>query len=170
MFMVDLQIWFVPYIILGASLRDIKGIAFSNLCLPALSPEDSLLTQKPKCLLEEDSECAILQAEWWRKVMNPGGSQFNEFCFPIVSIQIWYCFVIKTGSASTESCFSHFELPFPYIPEIEQLNVCLEKEGNKRESTVLPKVHWDSCSSISLQKYHELSFLAEREVSALWTG
>lgn len=55
----------------------------------------------------------------------------------------------------------------PCIPEIDQLNVCLRKEGNKRERTVLPKVQWDPCSSISLQKYHELSFLAERAVSAL---
>lgn len=63
MSMVDLQIWFLPYITFGTSLGNTKGIVFSNLCLLPLSPEDSLLTQEPKCLLEEVSECCILQAE-----------------------------------------------------------------------------------------------------------
>jgi len=62
--MVNLQSWFVPYITFGTSLRDTERIAFPNVSLPPLSPEDSLLTHKPECLLEEDSECFILQAEW----------------------------------------------------------------------------------------------------------
>lgn len=41
----NLQSWFVPYIMFGTSLRDAEEIAFSNLPLPSLSPEDFLLTQ-----------------------------------------------------------------------------------------------------------------------------
>ncbi|RMC19166.1 hypothetical protein DUI87_03770 [Hirundo rustica rustica] len=42
---VNLQNWFVPYIMFGTLLRDAEEIAFSNLPLPSLSPEDFLLTQ-----------------------------------------------------------------------------------------------------------------------------
>lgn len=42
---VNMQSWFMPNIMFCTSLRDAEEIAFSNIPLPSLSPEDFLLTQ-----------------------------------------------------------------------------------------------------------------------------
>lgn len=88
MFMVNLQSWFVPYILFGSSLRDTEGTAFSNLSLPPLSPEDSLLMQKRSVCWRRIVSVLSCRLNDEKKVMNPGGSQLNKFHFPVVSIQI----------------------------------------------------------------------------------